>query len=111
MAIVISQFANMCLVNVVSQRGLKLLLKGKSEDVAKEAMAWFRSARALRWSSFDDVRKDFPSADQVGRVPIFNIRNNRYRLIVRAEYGLQKLYIKALLTHKEYDRKEWKRWA
>jgi mRNA interferase HigB len=98
-------------VNVISQRGLKLLLNGKSEDVAKEAMAWSRSARASRWMSLDDVREEYPSADQVGRVLIFNLRYNRYRLIVRAEYGVQKLYVKALLTHKEYDRKEWKRWA
>jgi mRNA interferase HigB len=72
-------------------------------------MAWFRSARASRWMSLDDAREEYPSADQVGRVLIFNMRYNRYRLIVRAEYGVQKLYVKALLTHKEYDRKEWKR--
>jgi mRNA interferase HigB len=101
----------MCFVNVISQRGLKLLLSGKSADVAKEAVAWFRLARASRWMSLDDVREAYPSADQVGRVLIFNVRNNRYRLIVRTEFGLQKLYVKALLTHKEYDKEEWKRWA
>lgn len=107
----ISQFANIHYVNVISQRGLKLLLNGKSEDVAKEAMAWFRAARASRWRSLDDVCEEYPSAEQVGRVPIFNLRYNRYRLIARAEYGVQKLYVKALLTHKEYDPKEWKRWV
>lgn len=78
--------------------------------MAKEAMAWFRAARASNWMSLADVRKVYPSADQVGRVLIFNVRDNRYRLIVRAEYNVQKLYVKALLTHKAYGRKEWRRW-
>ena len=34
---------------------------------------------------------------------IFNVRNNRCRLIVRAEYGVQKLYVKALLTQLQQD--------
>jgi mRNA interferase HigB len=97
-------------VNVISQRGLKRLLRGRSDDVAKETMAWYRSAWASRWLNLDDVRAQYPSSDQVGRVLIFNVRNNRHRLIVRAEFDIQKLYIKALLTHKEYDREEWKRW-
>ncbi len=58
-----------------------------------------------------DVRADFPSADQVGDALVFNVRHNRYRLIVVAVYRVQKLYVKALLTHKEYDREEWKKWA
>jgi len=27
------------------------------------------------------------------------------------DFRKQKLYVKAVLTHKEYDRKEWQRWA
>jgi hypothetical protein len=53
-------------------------------------MAWFRPARAWRSMSLDDVREEYPSADQVSRVPIFNVRNNRRQLIVRAEYSVQK---------------------
>jgi hypothetical protein len=59
---------------VIGQRELKLMLNGKSEDVAKEAMAWFRTARSSRWMNLDDVRERYPSADQVGRVLIFNVR-------------------------------------
>ena len=53
----------------------------------------------------------YPAADQVGDVVIFNIRHNRYRLITYAVFPKQKLYVKALLTHAEYDRGEWKRWV
>jgi mRNA-degrading endonuclease HigB of HigAB toxin-antitoxin module len=26
-------------------------------------------------------------------------------------YNVQRIYVKALLNHKEYDRKEWMKWA
>lgn len=58
-----------------------------------------------------EVRKEFPSADQVGNVLIFNVLGGSYRLIVRVSWVSQRIFVKALLTHKEYDRKEWMKWA
>jgi mRNA interferase HigB len=57
------------------------------------------------------VRLSFPGADQVGEALVFNIRGNRYRLIATVFYPARTIYLKALLTHHEYDREEWKRWA
>ncbi|MDX2151644.1 MAG: type II toxin-antitoxin system HigB family toxin [Bryobacteraceae bacterium] len=72
--------------------------------------AWYRLAKAARWGSFVEVRRTFPSADQIGSVLIFDLGRN-HRLIVRVNYRQQKLFFKALLTHQEYDRKEWMKWA
>jgi mRNA interferase HigB len=60
---------------------------------------------------FAVVRKDFPSADQIGNVLVFNVKGNKYRLVVRVDYPRQELYIKALLTHAEYDKRGWMKWA
>jgi mRNA interferase HigB len=100
-------------VNVVSKRGLMELAESKKADseTMNELDAWFRAAHAAAWRNLADVRADFPSADQVGSVLIFNVRHNRYRLIAFVVYRKQKLYVKALLTHKEYDREDWKKWA
>jgi len=54
------------------------------------------------------VKQDFPSADQVQRLTIFNIGGNNYRLIVRIEYAQQKVYIRSIVTHAEYDKGRWK---
>ena len=43
----------------------------------------------------------WPHANQVG--PPSNLRGNAYRLIVRVSYRGQALYVKALLSHAEYD--------
>ena len=98
-------------MNVISKRGLSLLLKGKSSDVAEEVAAWFKTAAAAHWGGIQDVRQSFPDADQVGEALVFNIRGNRYRLIATVFYPARTIYLKALPTHNEYDREEWKRWA
>jgi mRNA interferase HigB len=97
-------------VNVISRRGLISLLEGKSAEVAAHAIRWYRVARAAQWRTIEDVRVQYPSADQVGRVLVFDLLHSRYRLTVVVSFRNQRLYIKALLTHKEYDRKEWKKW-
>jgi mRNA interferase HigB len=98
-------------VNAISMRGLRLLLKGKSPDVAEEVASWFKTAAAAHWDSIQDVRQSFPDADQIGEALVFNIRGNRYRLIATVFYPARTIYLNALLTHKEYDREEWKKWA
>jgi len=83
------------------------LLQGKSQDVRKEALAWYLLIKNADWSSFTAVRETLPDADFVAGLLVFNIRQNRYRLIVYPVFSRRKLYLKALLTHQEYDTKEW----
>jgi mRNA-degrading endonuclease HigB of HigAB toxin-antitoxin module len=59
------------------------------------------------WHNLMDVRKVYPSADRVGPYTVFNIKGNVYRLIVKIEYRWQMIFVKHLLTHAEYERKEW----
>ena len=55
-----------------------------------------------------DLRTAFPSADQVGRLTVFNIGGNKARLIAAIHYNRCKVYIRAVLTHQEYDEGKWK---
>jgi len=57
---------------------------------------------------FNDLRATFPSADYVDGLTVFNIGGNKYRLIASIHYNRKKVYIRAVLTHQEYDRGEWK---
>ncbi len=86
-------------------------MEGKPKELVNEVLASYKVARGARWEKLEGVRRQYPSADQVGSVLIFNFRHNRYRLIATIAWSARKLYVKAILTHKEYDREEWKRWA
>ena len=48
------------------------------------------------------------SADRVGKLTVFNIGGNKARLIAAIHYNRQKVYIRAVLTHDEYDKGRWK---
>lgn len=77
-------------------------------------LAWYKVVRAADWSSLADVRTSFPSADRVGMVLVFDVLHNQVRLITVAAWRSKRIFcrsasdaIKALLTHSQYDRKEW----
>jgi mRNA interferase HigB len=98
-------------LNVIRKHGLMDLIEGESKDVRTDVLAWYRVAKAADWASFADVRATIADTDLVNKLLVFNIRQNRFRLIVYPVFSHRKLYVKALLTHKEYDRKDWvNRW-
>jgi mRNA interferase HigB len=97
-------------VNVNSKTGL-LRLAERHPDALAWISRFYRVARKAKWRDLADVRREFATADQVGQALIFNARGNRYRLILTVSFVEQRLFAKALLTHAEYDRKEWMKWA
>ena len=71
---------------------------------AKTALArWYSLAKHNDFSNFAELRARFSSADQVGKLTVFNIGGNRVRLIAAIHYNRKKIYIRAVLTHAEYD--------
>jgi len=97
-------------VNVISHRGLLKQIE-RHRDCQTAALDWFALARDAQWTNLQDVRAVYPSTDQVGRMLIFNLRGNAYRLIVGVNYTAKTLYIKELLSHAEYGKQEWKKWC
>ena len=96
-------------MRVISKRGL-FHRAAKFPDAKSALQVWMESARQATWSSLEDVRRSFPATDMIGKLAIFNIKGNRYRLIVRMEFERQRIYIKEFLTHAEYDKETWKKW-
>ena len=70
--------------------------------------AWYRIIKHSKFDTLVELRKVFPSADQVGKYTVFNIAGNKARLIVAIHYNTQRVYIRYVLTHAEYDRNKWK---
>ena len=69
---------------------------------------WFKIIKRESFKSFTELRQYFPHADQVGKLTVFNIAGNKFRLIAAIHYNRQKLYVLAILTHNEYDQNKWK---
>jgi mRNA interferase HigB len=68
---------------------------------------WYGLAKHNDFANFADLRAAFPSADQVGKLTVFNIGSNKVRLIAAVHYNRKRIYIRAVLTHAEYDEGKW----
>ncbi len=69
---------------------------------------WYRQMKNGKFSSIAEIREIFPSADKVGKLTVFNLGGNKVRLVAAIHYNRKKVYIRAVLTHKQYDAAKWK---
>jgi mRNA interferase HigB len=87
----------------------RLIAMAKSHgNCEAQVNAWYSLASKATWHDLNEARKTFRHADAVGDKTVFNIKGNDYRLIVHIRYDTGIIYIKALLTHAEYDKGVWK---
>jgi mRNA interferase HigB len=66
--------------------------------------AWFKVVEGAVFANFAAVRGAFNSADKVGPYTVFNVGGAGYRIVTAIHYNRQKLYIRHVFTHSEYDR-------
>jgi mRNA interferase HigB len=85
---------------------------------AKPALQdWHTRTEAANWKQAQDVKATFGRADPMTinskHVVVFDIMENRYRLITTVTYSTETrmgvVYTREILTHKEYDSDHWKR--
>jgi mRNA interferase HigB len=69
---------------------------------------WYQLMKHNNFASFAELRAIFPAADQVGKLTVFNIGGNKARLVAAIHYNRRRIYIRAVLTHQEYDQNRWK---
>lgn len=77
----------------------------KYKDSEKSLKAWFADTKAATWKSSMDIKSEYRNASFLSdnRV-VFNIKGNKYRLIVAINYDYSVVYIRFVGTHKEYDK-------
>jgi len=94
-------------MRVISRRAIREFVR--AYPLAENALdTWYRAAKTAVWRNLVDVQRVYPHADLVGECTVFNVHGNRYRLIGKIDYRYRTVYIRKILTHKEYDRGDWK---
>ena len=81
--------------------------KKKHRDARSQIDAWSAEVSVAIWGKFLDVKKRYQSASLIpgpGNQVVFNLKGNKYRLLVIVSYKNQSVFIKRAGTHKEYDR-------
>ncbi len=92
-------------MHVISHRKLKEFYESPGREDSKVALEkWYDDTIQADWKNFSDLRRDFPSADYVGNQHyVFNIRGNKYRLIVVVKFTIGRVFIRFVGTHIDYD--------
>ena len=72
-------------------------------DAEKPLKVWYTLTRQHAPANFAKLKQLIPAADAVDNFVIFDIGGHKYRLVARAIYTLQAVFIRDVLTHAEYD--------
>ena len=67
---------------------------------------WRTVVESRKFASFAELRTAFNAVDKVGDYYVFDVGGNKYRIVTAIHFNQQKLFIRYVLTHQEYDK--WK---
>ena len=97
-------------MHVISKRHLREFWRDPKHPRAEEPMSdWFDVVVKVEWHRFADVKMIFNSADKVGSKTVFDLGGNHYRIITFIDFEGQRVFIRAVLDHKEYDQQNWRK--
>jgi mRNA interferase HigB len=74
-------------------------------DSQQPLQSWYADVKQAKWKIPTEVKNIYRNASVVAnnRV-VFNIKGNKYRLVVAVQYEYGIVYIRFIGTHKEYDK-------
>ena len=87
-------------MHVISRKRLNEFVE-RHREAKPSVTHWYGLMKRSAFSNFVELRGAFPSADQVGKLTVFNIGGNKVRLIAAIHYNRRKVYVRSVLTHAE----------
>ena len=93
-------------MRIVSHRRLVEFYSSEGHGDSQAALErWYDTAEKADWKNLSDIKVDFPATDHVGNQHyVFNIKGNKYRLIVVVKFTIGHIFIRFVGTHSEYDK-------
>jgi mRNA interferase HigB len=91
-------------VHIISKKKL-VDYYNKHIETKNQLEAWYHEVREAEWNNPQDVKEKYRSASIIGgKRVVFNIKGNKYRLVVKINYKMKIIYIRFIGTHKEYKK-------
>lgn len=72
-------------MHVISRRKIREYCK-EHADSCQVLDDWYITANKANWKNLAELRDVYSSAEAVGNFTVFNIKGNKYRLIVSINY-------------------------
>ena len=75
-------------------------------QAATPLQVWRKIIESRSFEHFAELKKAFNAVDKAGDFIIFDVGGNKFRIVTLVSFSSQKLYIREVFTHREYDK--WK---
>jgi len=91
-------------MHVISRKKLREFWENHT-DARSSLESWFADVKHAEWQKPDDIKVVYCNASFIAnnRV-VFNVKGNKYRLVVSIQYTFRIVFIRFVGTHPEYDR-------
>jgi len=91
-------------MRIISRKRLREFWERHS-DAQQPLQAWYADVKQADWQTPADIKKVYRNASiAANNRVIFNIKGNKYRLVVVVQYRYGIVYIRFVGTHQEYDK-------
>ncbi len=64
---------------------------------------WHSIVEQTEFRDFGHIREFYNSADYVPPFVVFDVAGNNYRVVVVVQYRAKRVYVREVMTHREYD--------
>jgi mRNA interferase HigB len=91
-------------MHIISLKMLRAFWQ-KHPEAEQVLRQWHSTVEQATFKDFGDIRRMFNSADYVPPYVVFDIGGNNYRVVVIVRYRFRKIFVRQVMTHREYD--EW----
>ena len=77
----------------------------ENSDSVEALNRWYELVKQSNWNNLNDIKKSFNNIDYVGNDRyVFNIKGNKYRIVVMIFFNIRTVYVRFIGTHAEYDK-------
>ena len=91
-------------VRIIAKRTLREFWE-KHAECEQPLKSWYQETENATWASINELKIDYPKASILSdnRI-VFNIKGNKYRLIIKFNFDFKLCWIRFVGTHAEYDK-------
>ncbi|MBL4654156.1 MAG: type II toxin-antitoxin system HigB family toxin, partial [Flavobacteriales bacterium] len=91
-------------MRILSRRTLREFWNNHA-DCKDQLQTWYRETEKSSWKNINDLKVEYPNASILkDKKIVFNIKGNKYRLIVKVNFEFQITWVRFIGTHAECNK-------
>jgi mRNA interferase HigB len=95
-------------VRIISRKRI-IVFSAKHQGARIPLEAWYSLMKRNEFADYAALKAACGAVDRVRPLYVFDIGGNKYRLVAAVHFNRSIVYVRHILTHKEYDEGKWKK--